>query len=123
VCEHVFVPQKGSLHGQFQRAVERRHLLSAETAARDLPRLSLSDALALLLLIAEQDPERFGRAAARWHARFALEARTLDLRESQLALAAIAAMGVGDTAGTQPLRDLGRRYRIPNLEAAFRYLG
>jgi hypothetical protein len=28
--------------------------------------------LALLLLIAEQDPARYGRAAARWHSRFVL---------------------------------------------------
>src|SRR5215208_6424380 len=42
---------KGSPHAHFQRAIERRHLLSAETAARHLPKpLSLADALALLLL-------------------------------------------------------------------------
>ena len=38
-------------------------------------RLSLDEALELLLLIAKKEPERFDRAAARWHARFVLETR------------------------------------------------
>jgi hypothetical protein len=45
MSEHLFVP-KGSPHAHFQRAIERRHLLSAETAARELLQpLNLSDAL------------------------------------------------------------------------------
>jgi hypothetical protein len=86
----VFVTSAGSLHGQFQRAIERGNLLQALALGRELPRLSLDSALALLLLIAEQDPDRFRLAAPRWHARLVLEAKTLDLAESQLALAAVA---------------------------------
>ena len=56
VCEHAFVP-KGSPHAHFQRSIERGNLLSAETAARHLPKpIALADALALLLLIAVEDP-------------------------------------------------------------------
>jgi hypothetical protein len=50
---------KGSPHAHFQRSIERGNLRSAETAARELPQpLSLANALALLLLIAEKDPRR-----------------------------------------------------------------
>lgn len=42
---------QGSARARFQRAVKRRHLLAAETAARELGTLSLSVALSLCLLI------------------------------------------------------------------------
>jgi hypothetical protein len=65
---------QGTAHGRFQRAIHRRHVQAAEMAAREMGGLSLADALALALLIAESDPERWPRAAARWHARFVQEA-------------------------------------------------
>jgi hypothetical protein len=61
-------------------------------AARELGRLSLADALDLLLLLSEKDPARFDPAAARWHARFVLEARRLRLADSQLLLGAVAGL-------------------------------
>lgn len=42
--------EKGTLHGRFQRAIEHNNLLGAETAPRQLGRLGLADALALVLL-------------------------------------------------------------------------
>jgi hypothetical protein len=68
--------------GNFQRAIDRCQLLNAEAAARQLAPLSLADALALTLLIAEEDPTRFDRAAPRWHARFVLESGRIGLLES-----------------------------------------
>jgi len=44
----------------------------AELAARELGSLALNDALDLCVLIAEQQPERFERAAVRWHGRLEL---------------------------------------------------
>jgi len=87
-------------------------------AARQLGCLSLADALALTLLIAEQAPERFPRAGARWHARFVLEADGLGVSESQLALAAVAALPDADAAAL--LAELERRYRVANVDAALR---
>ena len=84
------------------------------TPARELPQLSLADALALCLLMAEQDPERFQRAGARWHARLVLE-RQLRLVDSQLALAAMTGLPSDPTAATRALAELGRRYGVPNL--------
>src|SRR5207249_4255070 len=83
---------QGTAHGRFQRAIQRGQLFHAELAARELGRLTLADALALTALIAKDEPARYGRAAVRWHGRFELEAKGLELSESQLALAALAAL-------------------------------
>lgn len=72
-CEHTFVTSKGSAHGRFSRAVRRRQLLAAETAARELGRLSLEDALELTLLMARHGDRRHRPAAVRWLGRYILE--------------------------------------------------
>jgi hypothetical protein len=56
--------------GRFQRAINRRHLLAAEMAAREMGGLSLADALSLCELLANVDPTRYERAALRWLQRF-----------------------------------------------------
>ena len=106
---------KGSLYALFQRAIERGNLLSAETAARQLGRLTLADALRLTLLIREEAPERFPQVAARWHARFVLEFR-LHLVDSQIALAAVAALP--DARAAIVLADLAARYNATDVERA-----
>jgi hypothetical protein len=65
---------QGTPHGRFQRAIQRGQLFHAELAARELGSLTLADDLALTALIAKDDQARYGRAAVRWHGRFALEA-------------------------------------------------
>jgi hypothetical protein len=57
---------QGSPLGRFQRAIHARHLLNAETAAREMGGLSLADPLALCELLAATDPKRYERAAPRW---------------------------------------------------------
>jgi hypothetical protein len=64
-------------------------MLQAVAIARDLGELSLSSSFALLLLFAEHDPERFSRAAPRWHARFVLSAGGLTLEEAHSVLAGL----------------------------------
>jgi hypothetical protein len=71
--------------------------------------------------MAEQDPERFQRAGAKWHARLVLE-RQLRLLDSQLALAAVAGLSLDPTAASRALAELCRRYDVPNLEATLRRL-
>ena len=88
----MFVGEHRSAHAVFQHAVQARQLLNAEAAARQLGRLSLADALDFLLLLSEKDPARFDPAAARWHARFVLEARRLPLADSQMLLGAVAGL-------------------------------
>lgn len=71
--------------GGTQRRVrpDRAQGLWASRSMGELGRLSLADALDFLLLLSEMDPARFDPAAARWHARFFLEARMLPLADSQ----------------------------------------
>jgi len=72
---------------RFKRAIERRSILNAELAAREIGRLSLEDALALVVLYAEGNDPRAERAMVRWLGRlflekpmaFALAARCVEL--------------------------------------------
>jgi len=96
---------QGTSRRRFQRALQRGQLFHAELAARELRELNLPDALARAALIAGDDPVRYSRAAVRWHGRFAVESKALELPESQLALVALAALPADpDTAWTASTR-------------------
>jgi hypothetical protein len=47
---------QGSAQGRFQRAIQRRNLFAAEMALREMDYVSLANALALTLLLAEEVP-------------------------------------------------------------------
>jgi hypothetical protein len=89
---------QGSAHGRFTRAIKQGNLFAAELAAREMGGLALDSALDFIVLIAKEKPERFERAALRWHGRLELEATTLTLEESQFALAALARLRIDPTA-------------------------
>jgi hypothetical protein len=72
-------------HGRFQRAIRDRDLRRAAMAARELGQVSLADALALTLLAAELEDERWPRAAARWLGRFVVESPAITINEAALA--------------------------------------
>jgi hypothetical protein len=109
---------KGHPHAHFQHAIELGHLLSAETAARQLGRLSHADALALTLLIREQASARFPRAAARWHARLVLGTPGVGLGDSQVLLAALAALP--DPRASKMVSELCRRHGVANVDPVLR---
>jgi hypothetical protein len=73
---------------RFRRALDRRNLTEASSAS-ELEHVGLAEALELCVLLADKQPERFGRAAVRWHARFCRETRA-ELEEAQAVLAALA---------------------------------
>lgn len=83
---------QGSPHGRFQRAIERRQVLQAEIAARELGFLSLQNALALVVLYAQEDSPKFESAAVRWLARLAFEGKDMRLADLQLAAAALSSL-------------------------------
>ena len=58
---------------RFQHALRRGNLWAAEDAARELPELSLEDALQLVHLYAERGSPKFERAAMRWLERYIVE--------------------------------------------------
>jgi hypothetical protein len=56
-------------------------------------------------------PEKLEHAVLRWHGRLELEASTMTLGESQLALAALASLCAGERSALDVLRKLLRRVR------------
>ena len=72
-------------HVRFRRAIERRALWLAEDAARELPNLSLQDALQLVYLYAERGSPKYEKAALRWLQRYLGEGDPSLLQFSRLA--------------------------------------
>jgi hypothetical protein len=70
LCEHPFVTSQGSAYARFRRALERGNVTEALSAARELQHVGLADALGLCLLLRDKAPEKYGRAALRWHGRY-----------------------------------------------------
>jgi hypothetical protein len=58
--------RRGLLGAIFWRAIERRNLIAAESAAREIPNLPLAYARALVHLYADKRDRRFERAALRY---------------------------------------------------------
>ena len=82
---------QGTAYGRFRRSLDRRQPTAALSAAAELPQVSLTDALELLLLLRGYRG-RFEAGSVRWHARFALETRGVTLPESQSVLALLGAL-------------------------------
>jgi hypothetical protein len=82
---------QGQPRSRFRRAIQRRNLLGAESSARDMGVVSLSEALDLVCLVAELAPERLDAFARRWLARLANE-KPLSLGELDLAVTALQAL-------------------------------
>jgi hypothetical protein len=95
----------------FDAALACGDAAGAWAAAHELRRLELADALALCLLLREQQPSLYERAAARWAARFALEADAVRLPDLGLAVAALHALnGAERVAGIAALASLCRQH-------------
>jgi hypothetical protein len=80
----------GSPYGRFQMALKTGNVNLALAAARELPKINLSDSLRLCLLLRGTD--LFERAALRWHGRYCREVVAVDLDEAQAVLACLAAL-------------------------------
>ena len=83
---------QGRPHSIFKRAIQRRNVVAALAAARELPELSLGDALELTLLVARKDPARHSRIAARWLLRYLEEDPDATIEEASLAASCPAAL-------------------------------
>ncbi len=66
--------------------------------------------LRLLFLYAEKEPLKFERAALRWLGRYVTEGKAVSLLKTQLALAALSELRVGEReAAAKLLTELARR--------------
>jgi sugar/nucleoside kinase (ribokinase family) len=82
---------QGSAQAWFQRAVKAGRVLNAGIAARELGAISLSDALALVLLYTRAGNDKFERAARRWVRRAQVH-HSLRHREVELLRASMGAL-------------------------------
>jgi hypothetical protein len=120
----VFVGAAASHYAAFRRALDRGSLTLALAEARELPQVDLADALCLVLLIREQAPARYTRAAARWLARWLGETPHATLEEAGLVLGALGALhpraAADPRAGAVALMAVSRQNGHPAIEQALR---
>jgi hypothetical protein len=88
----VFVTSQGSPYGRFRRALDRGNVSEALSAASELRYVGLLEALELCLLLRDKAPEKYSRAAVRWHSRFVRELPRVTIADSQAVLAALSAI-------------------------------
>ena len=79
-------------------------------AAKELPQLSLTDALELTMLIARKDSNRYARVAARWLQRLLEEHPDATIEEAALAASCLVALpGAGYLEAAQTLKAMAER--------------
>jgi hypothetical protein len=81
-----------------------------------LPAVNLTDALAILPVIATKEPQLYERAACRWLGRLALE-RDVGLEQIGMALAALDALGNGLSVARSVLARLARKRTVASTES------
>jgi hypothetical protein len=108
VCEHPFVTSQGA-YMRFRRALDQRNVTEALSAASELQFVGLAEALELTLLLADKEPEKFDRAAVRWHVRFVYDSRNVSLGESLAVLSLLAAIPGNRSAAHALAEILSRR--------------
>jgi hypothetical protein len=87
-AKHLFVTSQGSAFMRFRRALDRGNPTEALSAASELSHVGLNEALELCLLLRDKAPEKFPRAALRWHGRLCREV-DVSLEEAQAVLAGL----------------------------------
>jgi hypothetical protein len=76
---------------RLRRALDRQNLTEVLSSASELEHVGLAEALELCLLLRDKEPERYPRAALRWHGRVCREV-DVSLDEAQAILAALVVM-------------------------------
>jgi hypothetical protein len=94
-------------------------VLDALAAAKQMGGLSLGNALALCVVLAERDPDRYRRAAPRWLARFVDEEANVSLEEAQLIAAALSALPTAAYLARPVLRELVRARQLVTVTRVF----
>ena len=90
------VTSQGHRYAQFQRALKTGNAHLALAAAAEVRHVDLADALSLVLLIRDDDPLRYERAAVRWLSRYTAEDRELRLAQARELVDMLAAVGRHD---------------------------
>jgi hypothetical protein len=109
---------EGSSYTIFRRALERGSLTGVRVAVANLPGPpQLDDALVICLLVRDQEPGRYERAAVRWLGRLLLEKRGVSLPHAELAAAYLTAWPdpARRDAASEALGELGRAVGLPRM--------
>jgi hypothetical protein len=77
----------------FRRAIGHGNLTVAEATVREIGAVSLEEALALTVLVAQKEPHRRSAFAIRWLRRLIDEDRHLTIDQAALAASALASLG------------------------------
>jgi hypothetical protein len=100
------VTSQGYDFQRFRDALDSGDVAEALTAASAPPHVGIVEALELVLLLCDEEPEKFSRAAVRWTCRYASETRA-GLEEAQAVFAALGALrGPRREAAAAALSDL-----------------
>ena len=103
----------GSPQTRFDRAIRAGNAAVSLAAAAELPRVSLANALSLVLVVLVGDPGRYPRMATRWHALLLDEARGMTVDEAALSLAALDVLrGPSPLAGARSLLALLEAHQL-----------
>jgi hypothetical protein len=102
----MFVSSDGSAYVRFRRALEAGNATLVIAAARELPRVSLDDALRVVLVFRDGDSDQYERAAVRWLGRFALEARGATIDAIRAAADALDALPERTTEAMEQLQQI-----------------
>ena len=117
----MFVTSAGSPQARFDRAIRAGNATVALAAAAELPRVSLANALSLVLVVLTGDRARFPRLATRWHALLLNEARGMTVDEAALSLAALDALrGSSPVAGARALLALLEAHQLTSAADVLR---
>jgi hypothetical protein len=103
---------------RFRRALDLGNVAEALSAASELQFVGLAEALELTLLLADKEPEKYGRAAGRWSTRFLQEVPNVDVRETQAVLALLTAIPVNRLAAAALAELLSRRRSCERIAEA-----
>jgi hypothetical protein len=88
LCETCVLDLAGIGLMRFRRALDRQNVTEALSVASELPHVRLAEARELCLLLRDKSPERYRRAALRWHGRLCRDV-DVSLEEAQAVLAAL----------------------------------
>lgn len=83
---------QGSPYQRFRRAIATGNLNIIRASAAELPRIGVGEAAAILLVIAEREPDRYQRAAVRWLGKLCLERSDAQLAHLGALAQALAAL-------------------------------
>lgn len=108
---------QGSALTRLRRALDSGNVLVAWATASEVPQVPLEDALSLCLLLAEKDPDRYERAAIRWHGRLCREVPDLTIDEAALVLLALRGLpGRAGAVSAQALAAICGRHSLSGAE-------